>query len=101
MEERDSDLGILLADHDHDSGAIRQDTRDRGGQPEISIKRKRQVQHSVQRPLYTLRNRIECCVNQLKNAIASPPDMTTPSAVSSLSSGSPTTRLWISFVQAT
>jgi hypothetical protein len=31
MDERDSDPGILLADRGYDSGAIRQDIRDRGG----------------------------------------------------------------------
>ncbi|MFT8246839.1 transposase [Roseomonas sp. BN140053] len=35
MDERDSDPGILLADRGYDSDAIRQDVRDRGGQPEI------------------------------------------------------------------
>ncbi|KAA2211640.1 IS5 family transposase [Teichococcus oryzae] len=66
MEERQSDPGTLLADHGYDSDAIRQDVRDRGGQPEIPTKRNRPIQPSVQRPLYVLRNRIERCINRLK-----------------------------------
>ncbi|PHK93362.1 hypothetical protein CR162_18920, partial [Pseudoroseomonas rhizosphaerae] len=66
MEERDSDPGILLADRGYDSDAMRQDMRDRGGQPEIPTKRNRRIQHSVQRPLYALRNRIERCINRLE-----------------------------------
>lgn len=71
MDERDSDPGILLADRGYDSDAIREDVRDRGGRPEISTKRNRRVQLSVQRPLYALRNRIERCINRLKASSAS------------------------------
>jgi transposase len=67
MEERDSDPGILLADRGYDSDVIRQDVRDRGGQPEIPSRRNRRIQHSVQRPLYARRFRIERCINRLKN----------------------------------
>jgi transposase len=67
MKERGSDPRILLKDRGYDSDAIRQDVRDRGGQPEIPTKRNRRIQHSVQRPSYALRNRIERCINRLKN----------------------------------
>ena len=67
MEERDSEPGILLADRGYDSGAIRQDARDRGVAPEIPTRRNRAVQHSVDRRLYALRNRIERFINRLKN----------------------------------
>jgi transposase len=60
MDERDSDPGALLAD------AIRQDLRDRGATPEIPTKRNRLVQHSVDKALYALRSRIECCIGHLK-----------------------------------
>jgi transposase len=66
MDERDSDPGALLADKGYDSDAIRQDLRDRGATPEIPTKRNRLVQHSVDKALYALRSRIECCIGHLK-----------------------------------
>jgi transposase len=68
MEARDSDPAIMLADKGYDSDPIRQDLRDRGALPEIPTKRNRHVQHSVSRPLYALRSRIECCISRLKNS---------------------------------
>jgi hypothetical protein len=50
------------------SDPIRQDLRDRGAVPEIPTKRNRHVQHSVSRPLYALRSRIERFINRLKNS---------------------------------
>jgi transposase len=67
MEERDSEPGILLAGRGYDSDAIRRDARDRGAVPEIPTKRNRAVQHSVDRRLYALRNRIERFINHLEN----------------------------------
>ena len=100
MEERDSDPGILLADRGYDSDAIRQDVRDRGGQPEIPTKRNRRIQHSVQRPLYALRNRIERCINRLKNCrrVATRYDHTASSFLGFVQLAA--IRLWISFVHA-
>ena len=66
MAERDSDPGALLADKGYDSDAIRQDLRDRGAAPEIPTKRSRRVQFSVDKPVYALRSRIECCIGHLK-----------------------------------
>ena len=66
MEERDSDPGVLLADKGYDSDAIRQDARDRGAAPEIPTKRNRKVQHSVDKPVYALRSRVEHCIGHLK-----------------------------------
>ena len=66
MEERDSDPGVMLADKGYDSDAIRSDLRDRGAEPQIPTKRNRIVQHSVDKPLYALRSRIECCIGHLK-----------------------------------
>jgi transposase len=68
MEARDSDPAIMLADKGYDSDPIRQDLRDRGAVPEIPTKRNRHIQHSVSRPLYALRSRIECFINRLKNS---------------------------------
>ena len=59
MEARDRDPAIMLGDKGYDSDVIRQDLRDRGAVPEISIKRNRHVQHSVSKPFYALRSRSE------------------------------------------
>jgi transposase len=100
MEVRDSDPAIMLADKGYDSDPIRQDLRDRGAVPEIPTKRNRHLQHSVSRPLYALRSRIECFINRLKNSrrVATRYDQTADSflgfaALSSI-------RLWIRFVHA-
>jgi IS5 family transposase len=66
MEQRESDPGVLRADKGYDSDAIRQDMRDRGASPEIPTKRHRKAQHTVDRQLYALRARIECCIGHLK-----------------------------------
>jgi transposase len=100
MEKQDSDLGILLADRGYNSDAIRQDVRDSGGQPEIPTTRKRRIQHSVQRPLYVLRNRIECFINRLKNnrCVATRYDHTASSFLGFVQLAA--IRLWIRFVHA-
>jgi transposase len=66
MAERDSDPGVMLADKAYDNDAIRQDLHDRGATAEIPSKRNRKIQHSVSKPLYVLRSRIECFVGHLK-----------------------------------
>jgi transposase len=66
MDARDSDPGALLADKGYDSDKLRQDLRDRGASPEIPTKSNRKVQYSVDKPLYVLRSRIECCIGHLK-----------------------------------
>ncbi len=100
MEARDSDPAIMLADKGYDSDPIRQDLRDRGAVPEIPTKRNRHSQHSVSRPLYALRSRVERFINRLKNSrrVATRYDQTADSflgfaALSSI-------RLWIRFVHA-
>ena len=100
MEERDSDPGILLADRGYDSDAIRQDARDRGTIPEIPTKKNRRIQHSVDRPLYALRNRIERGFNKLKNSrrIATRYDQTANSFLGFTLLVS--IRLWFRFVHA-
>lgn len=101
MEARDSDPGIMLADKGYDSDPIRQDLRERGAVPEIPTKRNRRVQHSVSRPLYALRSRIECFINRLKNSrrVATRYDQTADSFLGFAALAS--IRLWIRFVHAT
>ncbi|GGG52372.1 IS5 family transposase [Caldovatus sediminis] len=100
MQARDSDPAIMLGDNGCDSDPIWQDLRDRGAAPEIPTKRNRHLQHSVSRPLYALRSRIERFINRLKNSrrVATRCDQTADSflgfaALSSI-------RLWIRFVHA-
>ena len=68
MADHDVDPEVLLADRGYNSDAIRDDVLSRGGEPEIPTKKNRRVQHSVNRALYALRNRIERCINRLKNS---------------------------------
>ena len=100
MDERDSDPGVLLADRGYDSGAIRQDARDRGATPEIPTKRNRKVQHSVDRRLYALRSWIKCFIDRLKNSrrVATRYDHTASSFLGFVLLGG--IRLWMSFVHA-
>jgi len=100
MDERESDPGVLLADRGYDSDAIRQHARDRGTTPEIPTKRNRRIQHSVDRSLYALRNRIERCFNKLKNnrRIATRYDQAASSFLGFVLLSS--IRLWIRFVHA-
>ena len=101
MEVRDSDPTIMLADKGYDSDPIRRDLRDRGAVPEIPTKRSRRVQHSVSRPLYALRSRIECFINRIKNSrrVATRYDQTADSFLGFAALAS--IRLWIRFVHAT
>ena len=62
MAAHDVDPETLLADYDSD--AIRDDVRARGGTPEILTKRNRKIQHTVNRALYALRNRVERFFNK-------------------------------------
>jgi transposase len=98
MTERDSDPGVLLADKGYDSDAIRQDARDRGATPEIPTKRSRSVQHSVDRRVYALRARVECCIGHLKELrrVATRYDKTASSFLGFVLLGC--AKLWIRFV---
>ena len=100
MAEYGSDPEVLLADRGYDSDAIREDVRARGTTPEIPTKKNRHVQHSVDRALYALRNRIERFINRLKNSrrVATRYDHT---ATSFLGFAMLTSiRQWINFVHA-
>ena len=98
MEQRDSDPGALLADKGYDSDALRQDLRDRGATPAIPTKRNRKVQYSVDKALYAIRSRIECCIGHLKEQrrIATRFDKTISSFIGFVTLGC--LRLWLRFV---
>ena len=98
MEQRDSDPGAMLADKGYDSDAIRHDLRHRGAVPAIPTKRNRKVQHSVSKPLYALRSRIECFIGHLKEQrrVATRYDKTASSFLGFVLLGC--IRLWIRFV---
>jgi transposase len=101
MAEHDADPEVLLADRGYDSDAIRDDIRSRGGEPQIPTKKNRLVQHSVNRALYALRNRIERLFNRLKNSrrVATRYDHTASSFLGFVQLAA--IRQWISFVHAT
>ena len=101
MQARDSDPAIMLGDRGYDSDPIREDLRDRGATPEIPTRRNRHVQHSVSRPLYALRSRIECFINRLKNSrrVATRYDKTATSFLGFATLSA--IRLWIRFVHET
>ena len=100
MAEHDTDPNVLLADRGYDSDAIREDLRARGSKPEIPTKKNRRVQHSVDRAIYALRNRIERFINRLKNSrrVATRYDHTAASFLGFAMLAS--IRHWISFVHA-
>ena len=101
MAEHDVEPEVLLADRGYDSDAIREDIRSRGGEPQIPTKKNRLVQHSVNRALYALRNRIERLFNRLKNSrrVATRYDHTASSFLGFVQLAE--IRQWISFVHAT
>jgi transposase len=100
MAAHDFDPDVLLADRGYDSDAIRDDVRIRGGTPEIPTKKNRRVQHSVNRDIYALRNRIERFINRLKNSrrVATRYDHTATSFVGFILLTA--IRQWIKFVHA-
>ena len=95
IEERESDPGILLADRGYNSDTIRLDARDRGAHPKIPTKCNRRIQHSVDRRLYALRNRVERFINRIKNfrRVATRYDQTASSFIGFVLLGS--IRIWI------
>ena len=101
MAAHDVNPETLLADKGYDSDAIRDDVRARGGTAEIPTKRNRKVQHTVNRALYAMRNRIERFFNRLKNSrrVATRYDHTASSFLGFAQLA--TIKLWIHFVHAT
>ncbi len=68
METGAPDPKVLLADKGYDSDAIRADIEERGGVPVIPTRKGRKVQIPIDDYIYGLRNRVERCINRLKNA---------------------------------
>ncbi len=101
MAEYDADPDVMLGDKGYDSDAIREVVRARGGKPEIPTKKNRIVQHTVNRALYAIRNRIERFFNRFKNSrrVATRYDHTASSFLGFAKLVS--IRLWINFVHAT
>jgi len=66
MAERDTEPKVMLADNEYDTDDIRSEVRARGATLEIPSERNRGVQHTVNRSLYAMRNRIERFFNRLK-----------------------------------
>lgn len=101
MAAYDVDPQTMLVDKGYDSDPIRDEVRARGGTPEIPTKRNRRVQHTVDRALYAMRNRIERFFNKLKNSrrVATRYDHTESSFLGFTQLAS--IKLWIRFVHAT
>jgi transposase len=100
MAEREADPKVLLADKGYDSDDIRGDLRARGAVPEIPTKRNRKVQHTVNRALYALRNRIERFFSRLKESrrVATRYDHTADSFLGFAKLAA--IKIWIRFVHA-
>ena len=92
--------GVPLGDRGCDDDASRHDVRNHGGQPEIPATRNRRIQHTVERPFYVLRNRIERCINRLTNSqhVATRHDYIAGSFLGFVQLAA--IRLWIDFVHA-
>jgi transposase len=101
MEEVDCDPEQMLTDKGYDSDAVRQDVRDRGGEPMIPTKANRKVQVVVDKAIYGLRNRIERFFNRLKNSrrVATRYDKLVESFAAFVLLA--TVRIWIRFVHTT
>lgn len=59
---------VLIADKGYDADRIRERTEAKGGVTVIPMRRGRKVQVPIDGHIYALRNRIERCINKLKNA---------------------------------
>ena len=68
MHAIDCDPEQMLGDKGYDSEPVRQDIEQRGGQAMIPSIASRKVQHTVDKALYALRNRIERFFNRAKNS---------------------------------
>jgi transposase len=68
MQEVDCDPQLLLGDKGYDSDAVCQEIANRGGQALIPTKANRNIQFTVDKGIYRLRNRIERFFNRLKNS---------------------------------
>ena len=90
-----------LADKGYDTDDIRHDERFHGTLPLIPTKKNRKVQFTVNRALYSFRNRIERYFNRIKNSrrVATRYDKTSRSFLAFVEIAS--LRDWLRFVNAT
>lgn len=77
MTRYGADPDEMLGHEWYDSDAIRDEVYARGSEPEISTKRNRTVQHTLNRALYATRTRIERFFNRLENSRRVTPPSTT------------------------
>lgn len=68
MEADGPDPKVVIADRGFDSDDVRKDIRGRGAQPVIPGRKNRKAPILIDEFIYALRNRIERCINRLKNA---------------------------------
>jgi transposase len=101
MQELDCDPERLLGDKGYDSNAVRQEIEDRGGEALIPSTASRKIQHTVDKVIYALRNRIERFFNRLKNSrrVATRYDKLIESFAAFVILA--TIRIWIRFVHTT
>jgi len=101
MNTIDCDPQQMLGDKGYDSEALRQDIKQRGGKAEIPSIASRKIQHTVDKAVYALRNRIERFFNRLKNSrrVATRYDKLVESFASFVMLAS--IRIWIRFVHTT
>jgi transposase len=100
MHDIDCDPEQMLGDKGYDSEAVRQDIEQRGGQAMIPSIASRKIQRAVDKPLYSLRNRIERLFNRAKNSrrVATRYDKLTESFAAFVLLAS--IRIWIRFSHA-
>jgi transposase len=98
MGDLDDDPEQMLADKGYDSDAVREDIEKRGGEAMIPTRASRTVQHSIDKAIYALRNRIERYFNRIKNSrrVATRYDKLVESFAAFVLLA--TIRLWIRFV---
>ena len=101
MHDIDCDPEQMLGDKGYDSEAIRQDIAERGGQAVIPSIASRKIQHTIDKALYALRNRIERFFNRAKNSrrVATRYDKLIESFAAFVLLAS--IRIWIKFVHTT
>ena len=68
MDAAGPEAKVLIADRGYDSDKIRETLEARDIVPVIPTKRNRKVQIKIDDYIYALRNRIERCINKLKNS---------------------------------
>lgn len=96
--EHEANPKVMLAYRGYDTDEIRGEFRARGAAPEIPTKRNRKLQHTVNRAIYAMRNKIELFFNQLKEnrRVANRYDHTAESFLGFVLLA--TIKLWIRFV---